>query len=106
VIFVNNLLVGLTLGPVLLKLVRPRVAAWHLLWADVMDATATGVHRRRLAASLIWVGALGALAAGLAISTGHGGGELFRFGVGSSSVAVAAGVPPLLLVFLLGALLA
>ena len=24
------------LGPVLLRLVRPRVAAWHLLWTDVM----------------------------------------------------------------------
>jgi energy-coupling factor transport system substrate-specific component len=106
VIFVNNLLVGLTLGPILLRLVQPRVAAWHLLWADVMDAPASGGHRRRFGAALIWVGAVGALAAGLAISTGYGGGELFRFGVGSSSVGVAAGVPPLLAIFLVGAILA
>ena len=46
------------------------------------------------------------LATGLAISTGVGGGELFRFGVGSSTAGVAAGVPPLLLVFLLGLLIA
>lgn len=105
VIFANNLLVGLTLGPVLLRLVQPRVAAWHLLWADVMDAPAPGTHRRRLGATLIWVGAVGALAAGLAISTGYGGGELFRFGVGTSSVGVAAGVPPLLAIFVIGALL-
>jgi energy-coupling factor transport system substrate-specific component len=106
VIFANNLLVGLTLGPVLLRLVRPRVAAWHLLWGDVMDAPARGANRRRLAAALIWFGAVGALAAGLAISTGHGGAELFRFGVGSSSFAVAAGVPPLLILFVVGVLLA
>jgi energy-coupling factor transport system substrate-specific component len=106
VIFVNNLLVGLTLGPVLLRLVQPRVAAWHLLWTDVMDAPQRGAGRRRAGTALIWIGALGSLAAGLAISTGMAGGELFRFGVGSSSVGVAAGVPPLLLVFLLGVLLA
>ena len=106
VIFANNLLVGLTLGPVLLRLVQPRAAAWHLLWTDVMDVPARGAARRRLGAALIWAGALGALAAGLAISTGIGGGELFRFGVGSSTAGVAAGVPPLLLVFLLGLLLA
>jgi len=106
VIFVNNLLVGLTLGPVLLRLVQPRVAAWHLLWTDVMDVPVRGAARRRLGATLIWAGALGSLAAGLAISTGIGGGELFRFGVGSSTAGVAAGVPPLLLLFLLGVLLA
>lgn len=106
VIFANNLLVGLTLGPVLLRLVQPRAAAWHLLWTDVMDVEPRGDARRRLGAALIWAGALGALAAGLAISTGIGGGELFRFGVGSSTAGVAAGVPPLLLVFLLGLLLA
>jgi energy-coupling factor transport system substrate-specific component len=106
VIFANNLIVGLALGPVLLRLVRPRVAAWHLLWADVMDVPAPSAHRRRVAATLIWIGALGALAAGLAISTGHGGGELFRFGVGTTSFGVAAGVPPLLAIFLIGVLLA
>jgi len=106
VIFANNLLVGLTLGPVLLRLVQPRVAAWHLLWADVMDVPARGTRRRRLGAALMWAGAVGSLVVGLAISTGIAGGELFRFGVGTSSAGVAAGVPPLLLLFLLGALLA
>jgi len=105
VIFVNNLVVGLTLGPVLLRLVRPRVAAWHLLWGDVMDVPTPPARRRRLGALLIWGGAVGALAVGLAISTGVAGGELFRFGVGASSSGVAAGVPPLLLLFLLGVLL-
>lgn len=106
VIFVNNLLVGLTLGPALLRLVQPRVAAWHLLWGDVMNASVAPPRRRSLSAALIWGGAVGALAVGLAISTGFAGGELFRFGVGSSSAGVAAGVPPLLLLFLLGVLLA
>lgn len=106
VIFVNNLVVGLTLGPVLLRLVRPRVAAWHLLWEDVMEVSAPPASRHRLGAALIWIGAVGALALGLAVSTGVAGGELFRFGVGQSSFGVAAGVPPLLLLFLAGALLA
>ena len=49
---------------------------------------------------------LGALAAGLALSAGIGGAELFRFGVGSASTAVAAGVAPLLALLLLGCALA
>jgi len=106
VIFVNNLFVGLTLGPVLLRLVRPRVAAWHLLWDDVMDAPERGAGRQRTASALIWAGALGALAVGVAVSAGFAGGALFRFGVGATSAGVAAGVPPLLLVMLAGLLLA
>lgn len=89
VILANNLLVGLTLGPILLRLVEPRVAAWHLLWPDVMEVPAGGTGRRRLGAALIWAGALGALAVGFAFPAG-----------------VAAGIPPLLLLFLLGVLLA
>lgn len=88
-IFVNNLVVGLALGPVLLRLVHPRVAAWHLLWTDVMDSAPAPAARRRLGAALIWAGALGALAAGFAFPAG-----------------VAAAAAPLLLLLLAGALLA
>lgn len=106
VIFVNNLVVGALLGPVLLRLVWPRVAAWHLLWADVHPMTPPPPARRRAGIVLMWVGGIGALAAGLALSAGLGGAELFRFGVGSASTAVAAGVAPLLALLLLGCALA
>lgn len=107
VIFANNALVGVILGPVFLRLVRPRVASWHLLWTDIMDPVPVPAFRHRVGAVCIVVGGLGALAAGLALSMGLYGGQLFAFGSGQSAAAgVAFGVPPFLLLFLVGCLLA
>jgi energy-coupling factor transport system substrate-specific component len=105
IIFVNNLLVGALLGPVLLRLVRPRVAAWHLLWTDIMAVPERSSLRRRAGALLMGAGAVGALSAGLAVSLGFGGAQLFRFGVGTATPGVAAAVGPFLLLFLAGAAL-
>ncbi len=96
VIFVNNILVGIILGPILLRLVRPRVAAWHLLWTDIVDIPVTPPLRRRLGRTLLVVGSVGSLAAGLAIATG----------VGVGATGITLGVAPLLLVYLVGCILA
>ena len=101
VIFVNNLVVGLTLGPVLLRLVLPRVAAWHLLWTDVMAPPPPAPPRRRLGGRAdLGRRARGARRRARHLHAGSGGGELFRFGVGSSRPASLPASSPLLLVFL------
>ncbi len=107
IIFVNNALTGIVLGPVLVRLIQPRVAAWHLLWTDIMEPSEISPRPMpRLGAALMWIGGLGGLLAGLALSMGLGGGELFRFGVGSASTGVVAGVIPFLVAYLAGCLLA
>jgi len=107
IIFVNNLLVGVFLGPVLLRLVRPRVASWHLIWTDIMDVTPVSPLRHRIGAACMWAGGIGALAVGIALSMGLYGGELFQFGAGEKAgVGVALGVPPFLILFIVGCILA
>lgn len=107
VIFANNALVGIVLGPVFLRLVRPRVTSWHLLWTEIMEPEPSSPLSHRTGVVLMTIGGIGALAAGLALSMGLYGGELFAFGAGQTAAAgVAYGVPPFLLLFLLGCLLA
>ena len=95
VIFLNNLVVGIVLGPVLLRLLLPRVAAWHLLWSDIMTPAVLHPDRVRLGRALIWAGAVGMLLVGLAAKGGLGG-----------TLVAGTGVLPFLLVFLVGAVLA
>jgi energy-coupling factor transport system substrate-specific component len=107
VIFANNLLVGVFLAPVLLRLVRPRVASWHLLWTDIMEVAPVSPARHRAGVAAIWIGALGALATGIVLSMGLYGGELFQFGAGEKAgTGVALGVPPFLILFIIGCILA
>ena len=35
-VFLNNVLIAITLGPLLLKLLAPRVSRWDLSWAEQM----------------------------------------------------------------------
>ncbi len=107
IIFVNNAFISAVLGPVLYRLLQPRVSAWHLLWTDIMDPSEISPQRSpKLGALFIGVGGLGGLLAGLALSAGLGGGELFRFGVGSTSLSVTLGIIPFLLCYLAGCFLA
>jgi energy-coupling factor transport system substrate-specific component len=106
IVFVNNLVVGALLGPVLLRLVGPRVASWHLLWTDIMEVPPTPALRRHAGIVCMWLGGIGALGAGLALSIGLGGGQLFAFTVGAASPTVAAGVAPFLVLYLVGCALA
>ncbi len=65
-VFCNNALVVFLLGPLLLKLLAPRVARWDLDWRELMDAEdrAPG-PAPRLGLALAWVGAGGGFWLGL-----------------------------------------
>jgi energy-coupling factor transport system substrate-specific component len=94
IIFLNNALAGVLLGPILLRLLQPRVASWQLLWTDILDAGETSARLSpRLGAFLMWLGGIGGLAAGLA-------------GLGVAGVKGVSIVPALLLVYLVGCFLA
>jgi energy-coupling factor transport system substrate-specific component len=95
IIFLNNLVVGIVLGPILLRLLLPRVAAWHLLWSDVMELTPPRPALVRSGRALIWAGAVGMLLVGLAAAWGLGG-----------ALISGNAVLPFLLLFLAGAFLA
>ena len=71
VILLNNSLIVLLLGPVLLALLQPRVSRWDLYWGELMDLE----DRRpgfapRLGLALAWLGAAGGCLAGLALGLG------------------------------------
>ncbi len=70
-VFLNNIIIALTLGPLVLRLLAPRVSRWDLAWEDLMDPE----DRRsgpapRLGLALAWVGAGGGCILGLSASTG------------------------------------
>ncbi|MEW6386419.1 MAG: QueT transporter family protein [Thermodesulfobacteriota bacterium] len=70
-VFINNVLIALLLGPVLLKLLAPRVSRWDLYWGELMDPEdrAPG-PAPRLGLILAWLGAAGGFALGLALTLG------------------------------------
>ncbi|MEJ2069915.1 MAG: QueT transporter family protein [Syntrophobacterales bacterium] len=70
-VFLNNVLIALSLGPFLLKLLAPRVSRWDLSWEEQMapEDSLPG-PAPRLGLILAWVGAGGGYALGLAVSTG------------------------------------
>ncbi len=93
IIFLNNALAGAFLGPVLLRLVQPRVASWHLLWTDILEPgeASPGVSPR-LGAMLMWAGGIGGLAAGIV-------------GLDVAGLTGVSVVPPFLLAYLVGCFL-
>jgi len=70
-VFLNNVLIAVTLGPLLLKLLAPRVTRWDLAWAEQMaPEDCSPGPAPRLGLTLAWVGAGGGYVLGLAVSTG------------------------------------
>jgi energy-coupling factor transport system substrate-specific component len=65
-------------------------------------------HAKRpgIGAALMWIGGIGAVIVGVAISTGLHAALPFTFGTGTTGLGVVAGVFPFLLLFVLGCLLA
>lgn len=70
-VLVNNGLVSLVLGPLLLRLLAPRVSRWGLAWRDQMDPEDCPVGTApRLGLFLAWLGAGGGFLTGLALGLG------------------------------------
>lgn len=68
-VFLNNVLIAVSLGPLLLKLLAPRVSRWDLSWEEQMapEDCAPG-PAPRLGLILAWTGAAGGYFLGLAVS--------------------------------------
>jgi energy-coupling factor transport system substrate-specific component len=70
-VFINNAVIALVLGPLLLKLLEPRVSRWDLSWLEQMDPEDRRPGpARRLGLALVWLGAGGGYLGGLALGFG------------------------------------
>ena len=70
-VFINNALIALILGPLLLRLLEPRVSRWDLYWRELMDPEdCPPGPAPRLGLALVWLGAGGGYLLGLALSFG------------------------------------
>lgn len=70
-VFINNAIIALILGPLLLSLLQPRVSRWDLYWAELMDAEdRLSGPAPRLGLALVWLGAGGGYLLGLALGFG------------------------------------
>ena len=107
VITLNNFIAAAILGPFLLWLLYPRAKRWDILWTEVMEPDEISrAARPWIGATLMWIGGLGALAVGVAISTGMHAALPFHFGTGTTGLGVVAGAVPFLVLLVLGCLLA
>jgi len=97
-VFINNAVIALILGPVLLRLLTPRVNRWDLSWTEQMDPEdrLPGLSRR-LGLILVWLGAGGGYLTGLALGVG------LISGAGLPALPLTLG--PFLAVLLVGCLL-
>ena len=70
-VFINNAVIALILGPVLLRLLTPRVNRWDLAWTEQMDPEdRLPGPSRPLGLVLVWLGAGGGYLTGLALGLG------------------------------------
>ena len=104
IIFINNCIVELLLGPPLLVLLYPRVKKWGLIWTDIMnrEEDVSKGFAKGIGALFMIIGSFGGLIVGLGISTGLYAQKMFSFGEGASGkMGVWLGVLPFLLLILL-----
>jgi energy-coupling factor transport system substrate-specific component len=107
VITLNNFIAAAAIGPFLLWLLYPRAKRWDILWTEIMEPDEISRPARPwIGAALMWIGGIGALVVGVAISTGFHAALPFKFGTGTTGLGVVMGVLPFLLLFVLGCLLA
>jgi energy-coupling factor transport system substrate-specific component len=107
VITLNNFIAAAILGPFLLWLLYPRAKRWDILWTEIMEpGDISHAAHPWIGAALMWIGAVGGLVVGVAISTGAHAALPFHFGTGTTGLGVVAGVLPFLVLLVLGCLLA
>ncbi|HID95231.1 MAG TPA: QueT transporter family protein [Candidatus Latescibacteria bacterium] len=98
IILVNNLLVSLILGPILLSVLVPRVKRWGLAYGDIMEMEpVSSVRLGGVGHLLLWLGVIGGLAVGNALS--------FSLLPGLLKGAVGVGVAPFIALIIIGAFL-
>ncbi len=74
IISINNAIVGVILGPILLLVLYPRVKRWGLLWTEIMEPDDVPASRLQIVGNvLMWVGGIGALVVGLLLGSAAGG---------------------------------
>jgi energy-coupling factor transport system substrate-specific component len=74
IISINNAIVGVILGPILLLVLYPRVKRWGLLWTEIMEPDEVPASRLQTVGNvLMWVGGIGALVVGLLLGSAAGG---------------------------------
>ena len=93
-IVVNNAIMGVVLGPILLLALYPRVKRWGLLWTEIMEPEEVSASTlQRTGTILVWVGGVGAVAVGLILGL---------TGVSPMGVGVGLALIPFLLLVLVG----
>ena len=108
IITVNNAIVGLVLGPVLLLVLYPRVKRWGLLWTEIMLPDEVPAARAaRLGNILVWVGGLGGLIAGLVLGLGlyDQGLAAAGFATGAAGLTLGLILIPFLILIVAGSLM-
>ena len=98
IISVNNAIVGVILGPILLLVLYPRVKRWGLLWTEIMDPEDVPASRLQTVGNiLMWVGGVGALVLGLILGSTAGAPGGLGVGLGLIPFLVAIVVASFLL---------
>jgi energy-coupling factor transport system substrate-specific component len=93
-IVVNNAIMGVVLGPILLLALYPRVKRWGLLWTEIMEPDEVSASRLQTVGNvLVWVGGVGAVAVGLLLGV---------TGAAPQGVGVGLALIPFLLLVLIG----
>lgn len=103
IITINNSLSNVFIGPILLKILYPRVERWGLLWREVMEIPFE--KKKTLGSFLILIGVLGGWLSGILISTQVYQARLFSFGSGETSLSLVLNLLPFLVILLIGTLL-
>lgn len=71
VITLNNAVMGIILGPILLLVLYPRIKRWGLLWTEIMEPEEVSPARGgSLGAVLVAIGSVGGIAFGLVLGFG------------------------------------
>jgi energy-coupling factor transport system substrate-specific component len=94
-IFSNNAIMAVVLGPVLLLALYPRVKRWGLLWTEIMEPEEVSAPRfQGVGNVLVWVDGIGGAAAGLILSL---------TGIAPMGAGVGLALVPFLIAIVVGA---
>lgn len=109
ILFVNNVIMPIVIGPFLFLLLNTRIDRWDLNWTDIMSQSDRSRPRLpKLGGALMWIGAVGGLVVCFLISIGVYDAKVMaglNFGTGSGSEAILAAGLVSLILMILGAVL-